>query len=72
MDQIISVKGLANALLYSVVGLIVLAVSFEVIDKLTPGNIWKEIFEEQNVALAITMGAFTISMAQIIGAAIHQ
>jgi len=56
---------------FSVVGLFVLWVSFWVFDKITPGNLWKEIVEEKNIALAITAGAMTLAIAQIIAAAIH-
>lgn len=59
------------AIVYSSLGLVILAISFKVFDRLTPGNLWKEIVEEQNIALAITAGAMTIAIAQIIAAAIQ-
>jgi putative membrane protein len=71
MEQLFGVKYVLNALLFSVVGLIVLGVSFVIFDKMTPGHLWKEIVEEHNVALAIVAGAFTIAMAVIIASAIH-
>jgi len=71
MEQVIGFKYVLNALLFSFIGLVVLGVSFVIFDKLTPGNLWKEIVEEHNMALAITAGAFTIAMAQIIASAIH-
>ncbi len=71
MEAFINLKFLANAAIFSVVGLIILALSFVVFDKLTPGNLWKEIVEEHNVALAITAGAMVIAIAQIVAAAIH-
>jgi len=71
MDQVIGFKYVLNALLFSFIGLVILGVSFVVFDKLTPGNLWKEIVEEHNMALAVTAGAFTIAMAQIIASAIH-
>lgn len=64
-------KYVINALVFSVIGLVVLALSFLVFDRLTPGELWKHIVEEKNVALAITVGAFTLAMAQIIAAAVH-
>jgi uncharacterized membrane protein YjfL (UPF0719 family) len=39
-------------------------------DRLTPGHLWKEIVEEQNRALAIVVGAFTLGIALIIAASI--
>lgn len=69
--EIIGFKYVLNALLFSVVGLLILGVSFIIFDKLTPGHMWKEIVEEHNVALAIVAGAFTLAMAVIIASAIH-
>lgn len=71
MELLINVKNIVNAIIFSVIGLIVLATSFYVFDKMTPGHLWKEIVEEHNIALAITAGAMTIAIAQIIAAAIH-
>ena len=71
LQQLISMKYIIASLVFSVIGIVVLSFSFIIFDKLTPGNLWKEIVEEQNVALAITMAAFTLAIAQIIAAAIH-
>jgi putative membrane protein len=71
MEQMISLKTICSSMFFSVVGLFVLWVSFWVFDKITPGNLWKEIVEEKNIALAITAGAMTLAIAQIIAAAIH-
>jgi putative membrane protein len=71
VDQLISLKAIVAALLFSGIGIVVLAISFIVFDRLTPGNLWKEIVEEKNIALAITTAAMTLGIAQIIAAAIH-
>ena len=71
MEQMINLKSVCSSLLFSFIGLVVLWVSFFVFDKITPGNLWKEIVEEHNIALAITAGAMTLAIAQIIAAAIH-
>ena len=71
MEVLINVKYIVNALVFSVLGIIILAFSFFVFDKLTPGNLWKEVVEEKNIALAIAVGAMTLAMAQIISSAIH-
>ena len=71
MESLVNMKYVANALVFAVVGIMGLAVSFWVFDRLTPGNLWKEIVEEKNVALAIVVGAMTVGLAQIIAAAIH-
>lgn len=59
------------SIVYSLVGIIVLGVCFWVFEKITPENLWKEIIERQNLALAIVSAAFMIAMAIIIGAAVH-
>jgi uncharacterized membrane protein YjfL (UPF0719 family) len=58
-------------MVFSLLGIVVLTGSFVIFDKLTPGNLWKEIVEDHNVALGILMGAMAIGMAQIIASAIH-
>jgi uncharacterized membrane protein YjfL (UPF0719 family) len=69
--EYLMLKGIVGAVIFSTIGLLILWISFRIFDKLTPGNLWKEIVEEKNLALAITAGAFTIAMAQIIASAIH-
>ncbi len=60
-----------GSILYAVIGVVVLWVSFVVIDKLTPYKLWEEICEKKNLALAIVVGAMFIAIGQIVAAAIH-
>jgi uncharacterized membrane protein YjfL (UPF0719 family) len=60
-----------NALLYSVLGIIILALAFWVLDLLTPYALWKEIVENKNVALAILVGAMALGVSVIIASAVH-
>lgn len=69
--EYLNFKLVISSVLYSVLGIIILMLSFFVIDKLTPGTLWKEIIEEHNVALAIMGAAFMIAVALIISSAIH-
>ncbi len=71
MESLINIKYIVGAIVFSVIGIIILAVSFIVFDKLTPGDLWKEVVEKQNVALAIIAAAMILSMANIISSAIH-
>lgn len=71
MEVLINIKYIVNALVFSVLGIIILIFSFFVFDKMTPGNLWKEVVEEKNIALAITAGAMALAIAQIIASAIH-
>ena len=61
---------LLAAVVFSLVGIAVLGICFCLMNKLSPFSIKKEIEEDQNVALAVIMGAVIIGMSIIIGAAI--
>ncbi len=61
---------IVGAIGYSALGLIVFVAGFVIFDKITPGNMWKEIIEEKNSALAILCGAFALGIAIIISSAI--
>lgn len=69
--DLINTKYLVASLIYSLLGIIVLVVSFVVIEKIAPQQLWKEIIEKQNMALAIMAAAFMIAIALIISSAIH-
>lgn len=60
-----------NALIYALMGIIVLGLGFVVFDMLTPGKLWQEIRENQNVAVAQFAGLFALGLAIIVAAAIH-
>lgn len=62
---------LLNALVYALLGIVVLIVSFIVVDKLTPYDLWKEIVEEKNVALALFVGLMSLGVSIIIASAVH-
>jgi len=63
-------RHLVAAVVFAVVGIVVLAISFWLMEKLTPFSIVKEIEEDQNVALAVIVGAVVIGVSVIIAAAI--
>jgi putative membrane protein len=60
-----------SSIIFAVVGIVVFALGFFILDVLTPYHLWKEINEKQNTALAIFVGALAIGLAIIIAAAIH-
>lgn len=62
---------LLNAVVYALLGIVVLIVSFIVVDKLTPYDLWKEIVEEKNIALALFVGLMSLGVSIIIAAAVH-
>jgi putative membrane protein len=64
-------KYVIASVVYSFIGIFILGFVFWFAEKITPENLWKEIIEEHNVALAVLAAAFMIAIAIIIGSAIH-
>ena len=60
-----------TTVVFVVLGLIVFALAFVIIAKATPFSVRKEIEDDQNIALAIVIGAVILGSAMIIAAAIH-
>jgi putative membrane protein len=60
-----------SAVVFAFLGIAVFAVTFVVMDKVTPSHLWKEVVQEHNMALAILVGAMSIGISIIIAAAVH-
>jgi uncharacterized membrane protein YjfL (UPF0719 family) len=60
-----------GSMLYALMGVAVFWLCFVIIDKLTPYDLWAEIVEKKNVALAIVVGAMCIAIGLIVSAAVH-
>jgi putative membrane protein len=60
-----------GSMLYALIGVLVFWISFVIVDKITPYDLWAEIIEKKNVALAIVVGAMCIAIGLIVSAAIH-
>lgn len=60
-----------GSILYAVIGVVVLLASFIIVDKLTPYNLWEEIVEKQNMALAVVVAGMALGVSFIIAAAVH-
>ena len=60
-----------NALIYALLGVIIYWIAFFVSDKLTPVDLWGEIVQKQNIALAILVGLMSLGIGIIIAAAVH-
>jgi putative membrane protein len=65
------IGALLNALIFSLMGVVVFGISFYIADKLTPVNLWKELVDEKNVAVAIVAGAVAIAIGSVVAAAVH-
>jgi putative membrane protein len=59
------------AVVFALLGIVILFGSFFMIDRLTPYTLWKEIIDEHNTALAILIGALALGISIIVAAAIH-
>ncbi|HEX4325516.1 MAG TPA: DUF350 domain-containing protein [Burkholderiales bacterium] len=70
MDYI-NPQNIINSLIYSILGVIVFWVSFIIIDKITPYDLWGEIVEKRNTALAFVVGAMCLGIAIVVAASIH-
>jgi uncharacterized membrane protein YjfL (UPF0719 family) len=60
-----------GSILYALIGVVVFWLSFLIIDKITPYDLWGEIVEKQNVALGIVVGAMSLGISVIVAAAVH-
>lgn len=60
-----------GSMIYALIGVAIFWVCFVIIDKITPYDLWAEIVEKKNTALAIVVGALCIAIGLIVAAAIH-
>lgn len=68
MDEML--RNLGAAAVYALLGIVLFALAFAAIERLTPGTLWRELIEEHNTALAIVVGAMAVGVSVIIAAAI--
>ena len=71
MENFIEIKAVIGSIVYSFIGILILIISFVVVEKITPENLWQEIVLKQNKAIAIIAAAFILAIAIIIASAIH-
>ena len=62
---------LSLPLLYALIGVVVFWLSFIVIDKITPYDLWQELVEKHNMALGMVVAAMCLGISVIVAAAIH-
>ncbi|RCX10064.1 DUF350 domain-containing protein [Extensimonas vulgaris] len=60
-----------GSVVYALIGVVVFWLGFVVIDKITPYDLWAEIVEKQNRALALVVAAMCLGISIIVAAAIH-
>jgi putative membrane protein len=69
MGDYLDLKELLAAILFSAAGMVIFFVVSWIYDRLTPFDVWKEIAEKQNVAVAIVIAAMMIGISIIIASA---
>ncbi|MBS1793254.1 MAG: DUF350 domain-containing protein [Acidobacteria bacterium] len=69
LDELLPV--LLTTVIFVAIGLVVFAIAFIIIVKVSPFSVKKEIEEDQNIALAVIIGAIIIGVALIISSAIQ-
>ena len=57
--------------LFALMGVAIFWICFVIVDKLTPYNLWQEIIEKKNLALAIVVGAMCLAIGLIVAASVH-
>ncbi|HYR27153.1 MAG TPA: DUF350 domain-containing protein [Thermoanaerobaculia bacterium] len=67
----VNVNVFLNTLIYTVFGVIVFALAFAAMVKLSPFSIRKELEADHNVAVAVLMASVILGLAIIIAAALH-
>ena len=60
-----------NGLIFCGLGIIVFVIAFSLVIKLAPLDLWKQIGEERNIAVAILAGAVALGICWIIAATMH-
>ncbi len=62
---------LVSALVFSIIGLLMFVLAFTAVRKILPFNVYKELEEDQNIALAIVLASIMIGLSIIISSAIR-
>lgn len=60
-----------GSIVYAVIGVLIFWLSFLIIDKITPYDLWMELVEKHNVALGLVVAAMSLGICIIVAAAIH-
>ncbi|HET7669521.1 MAG TPA: DUF350 domain-containing protein [Burkholderiales bacterium] len=71
MVEYLKPAALIGSIVYSVIGIFLVGLAFLIVDKITPYDLWKELVESRNQALATVVAAFVLAIAIIVAAAIH-
>ncbi len=70
MEITVLIQGLVGTIIYSLLWIFIMAMSFYLIEKMTKFSLKKEIVEDENMALWTMFAGFFIAVSIIIAAAI--
>ena len=62
---------LLNALIFALLGVAVFWAALAIFSKAAPFDLWKQIVEERNVAVAVVAGSIALGLSWIIAATMH-
>lgn len=71
MDTALFMRTFLSTLIYTVFGVIVFALAFFAMVKMSPFSIRQELEADHNVAVAVLMASVILGLAIIIAAAVH-
>jgi putative membrane protein len=71
MDLAPTLRVFLSTLIYTVFGVVVFAIAFWAMVKISPFSIRKELEADHNVAVAVLMASVILGLAIIIAAALH-
>ena len=60
-----------GSIVYAFIGVLIFWISFIIIDKITPYQLWEEIVEKQNLALSIVVASMCLGISIIVAAAVN-
>ncbi|MDB6077905.1 MAG: hypothetical protein JWO82_1652 [Akkermansiaceae bacterium] len=69
--DLINLRDVVASLLYSIIGIVIFCLAFIIVDKLTPYDLWRELIEKKNLALALVVAGLGLGLCIIIAASIH-
>ena len=67
---LLDLEHILAVLVYSVMGILVMVLAFVIIDWVHPRDIWGEIADKQNTAMAIMFGCMRVGIAIIVAASV--
>jgi uncharacterized membrane protein YjfL (UPF0719 family) len=67
----LSFDTLFNATVFTALGIVFFFVAFAILRAIVPGNLWKQVVEERNMALAVLAGLICVGLCIIIAATLH-